>query len=181
MKKLALLTASVLAMSLPAAQLARADDTAAMIKNAEMAAPAAVSKDAAIYAVGADGKVKTLRESKTGWWCMPDDPTTPGNDPMCGDANSMEWAMAWMGKTEPPKGKVGFMYMLQGGPAGSNVDPYAKKPKAGENWVQTGPHVMIVNATSMMAGYPDSANPDTSKPYVMWPGTPYAHLMVPIK
>jgi len=30
-------------------------------------------------------------------------------------------------------------------------------------------------------GYPMSANPDTTKPYVMWPDTPYAHLMLPIK
>ena len=40
---------------------------------------------------------------------------------------------------------------------------------------------MVMNATEMMAGYPDAANPDTSKPYIMWAGTPYAHLMIPIK
>jgi hypothetical protein len=32
-----------------------------------------------------------------------------------------------------------------------------------------------------MAGYPTSADPDTTKPYVMWAGTPYAHLMIPMK
>src|SRR3712207_7449790 len=42
----------------------------------------------------------------------PDSPATPGPDPMCGDANAMEWAMAWIGKQEPPAGKVGFIYML---------------------------------------------------------------------
>ena len=30
--------------------------------------------------------------------------------------------MAWVNKTEPPKGKVGFDYMLQGGTTPSNVD-----------------------------------------------------------
>jgi hypothetical protein len=39
---------------------------------------------------------------------------------------------------------------------------------------------MIMNAMDMMSGYPTDANPDTSKPYVMWHGTPYAHLMVPV-
>ena len=180
-RDLTIVSSSVLALAVAAAPMARADGDADMIKNAEMAAPAAVSAGAAVFAAGADGKLKTLREGKSGWWCMPDDPSTPGNDPMCGDANSMDWAMAWMGKTEPPKGKVGFMYMLQGGPSGSNTDPYAMTPPAGEKWVETGPHVMIVNATGMMAGYSGGAHPDTTKPYIMWEGTPYAHLMLPIQ
>ena len=180
MKKFTILTASVCALCLPTAQLARADN-AAIIKNAESAAPAAVGKTATIYAMGADGKLQTLREGKTGWWCMPNDPSTPGNDPMCGDANSFEWAGAWMGHKDPPAGKVGFMYMLQGGPAGSNTDPYAMKPPPGEKWVATGPHVMIVNAKGILAGYKGGAHPDTTKPYIMWEGTPYEHLMIPIK
>jgi hypothetical protein len=32
---------------------------------------------------------------------------------MCGDANSMEGAMAWMEKREPPKGKVGAAVLMQ--------------------------------------------------------------------
>jgi hypothetical protein len=55
------------------------------------------------------GAKRTARAGTNGVWCMPDSPATPGPDPMCGDANAMEWAMAWIGKTEPPKGKVGFM------------------------------------------------------------------------
>jgi hypothetical protein len=31
-----------------------------------------------------------------------------------------------------------------------------------------------------MEGYPDQAG-DPTKPFVMWPGTPYAHLMVPVE
>lgn len=160
---------------------ARADSSADMIRSAESAAPAAVSGEAAVYAMNDKGEMQTLREGKNGWWCMPDSPATPGPDPMCGDANSMEWAMAWISKTDPPKGKVGFMYMLEGGTDASNTDPYASAPAEGNNWVQTGPHVMVVNATDMMAGYPAGASPDTTKPYVMWPGTPYAHLMIPVK
>jgi hypothetical protein len=159
---------------------ALADGDADLIKSAESAGPAAVSSGATIYAADESGKMKTLREGNNGWWCMPDTPSSPGPDPMCGDANAMEWAMAWIGKTEPPKGKVGFIYMLSGGTDASNTDPYATGPAEGNNWITTGPHVMIMNATGMMAGYPTDANPDTSKPYVMWPGTPYAHLMVPV-
>ena len=93
----------------------------------------------------------------------------------------MDWAMAWIGKKEPPKGKVGFMYMLEGGTDASNTDPYASAPTEGNNWIKTGPHVMVVNAMDMMAGYPAKPDPDTKQPYVMWPGTPYAHLMLPLK
>jgi len=81
----------------------------------------------------------------------------------------------------PARHKVGFMYMLQGGTDASNTDPYALKPTAENNWVKTGPHVMVVGAMSMMQGYPESPNPDTSKPYVMWAGTPYAHLMIRVR
>lgn len=163
-----------------AAAPAAADD-AEMIRSAESAAPPAVASGAAIYAADESGAMKTLREGKNGWWCMPDTPATPGPDPMCGDANAMEWAMAWIGKKEPPKGKVGFIYMLAGGTDASNTDPYATAPTADNNWIKTGPHVMIMNATELMAGYPAESKPDTSMPYVMWAGTPYAHLMIPVQ
>ena len=152
-----------------------------VIKSAESAAPPALAAGATIYGFDESGMMMTVREGKNGWWCMADNPTSPGPDPMCGDANALEWAQAWMGKTDPPAGKVGFMYMLAGGSDGSNTDPYATAPDAGNHWVETGPHVMVLNATTMMAGYPDAADPDTSKPYIMWPGTPYAHLMIPVQ
>lgn len=181
MKTLALFaTASALATAMLATPVF-ADGDADLIKNAETAAPAALSSGAAIYAPQADGSMKTLREGSNGWWCMPNDPGTPGDDPMCGDGNSMEWAMAWMTKKEPPKGKVGLIYMLAGGSDSSNTDPYAKAPTDTNNWITTGRHVMIMNAMDTMAGYPTDAKPDTSKPYVMWHGTPYAHLMVPVE
>ena len=160
---------------------AAADDDAALIKSAESAAPGALSAGAAVYAMNDKGEMRTLREGSNGWWCMPDSPATPGPDPMCGDANSMEWAMAWIGKKDPPKGKVGFMYMLEGGTDASNTDPYATAPAEANNWIKTGPHVMVVNAMDLMTGYPTSPTPDTAQPYVMWAGTPYAHLMLPIK
>jgi len=180
MKKLTVLAAAAFVFGLPAAQIVRADD-AEMIKNAESAGPATVGTGATIYAPQADGSMKTLREGSNGYWCLPNDPATPGDDPMCGDANSMEWAMAWMGKKDPPKGKVGLIYMLAGGSDASNTDPYATAPTETNNWISTGRHIMIMNAMDSMAGYPTDAKPDTSKPYVMWHGTPYAHLMVPVE
>jgi len=153
-----------------------------MIKSAMQAAPKKVSAAATIVAMDADGKMRTLREGTNGFNCMPDNPATPGPDPMCMDKAALEWAGAWVGHKTPASGKVGFMYMLSGGTDASNTDPYATKPSAGNHWIKTGPHVMIVGAdASFYDMYPKSPDPDTSAPYVMWSGTPYQHLMIPIK
>ncbi len=153
-----------------------------MIASAMRAAPAAIAKDAGVVAMGADGTMRTLREGKNGFTCMPDSPTTPGPDPMCMDKNAWEWAGAWMSHQPPPTGKIGLMYMLEGGTDASNTDPYATKPDASNHWIKTGPHFMIVGADpAFYAGYPSGPDPDTSAPYVMWAGTPYQHLMAPVK
>jgi hypothetical protein len=152
-----------------------------LIADALSAAPSAIAKGASVVAMGADGKMRVLREGNNGFTCMPDNPDTPGPDPMCMDKNSMDWAMAWVGHKAPAAGKVGFMYMLKGGVDASNTDPYATKPANGK-WIRTGPHVMVVGADpSFYDSYPKSADPDTSVPYVMWAGTPYQHLMAPVK
>jgi hypothetical protein len=148
-----------------------------LIKNAMSAAPEAVAKNAAVM----NWEMKTIKEGTNGFTCMPDDTTTPSNDPMCVDQAGMEWLHALMAKKPPPEGKVGFSYMLQGGTAASNTDPFATAPADGK-WLEDGPHVMIMNAKDMAAVYPRTGeNPDPTQPYVMWPGTPYEHLMIPVK
>jgi len=163
----------------PAALPANATDDQ-IIQSATSAAPPSIAKDAAVMNVSADGAMRMVREGTNGWTCMADSPATPGPDPMCGDANAMAWAQAWIGHKTPPANKVGFMYMLEGGTDASNTDPYATAPTTENNWVKTGPHVMIVGAKGMMEGYPTSPTPDTTRPYVMFAGTPYEHLMLPV-
>lgn len=166
--------------SKPAEKAASTD--ADLIKSAMSAAPASVGKHATIVAMEAGGKMRTLRKGTNGFTCMPDNPATPGPDPMCMDANAMEWVHAWVAHKPPPAGKVGMMYMLEGGTDASNTDPYAEKPTAENHWIKTGPHVMVVGAdSSFYDQYPKAADPDTSTPYIMWPGTPYQHLMAPVK
>lgn len=158
---------------------ARAGD-AALIASAMSAAPAAVSRNAMIVAMGADGTMRTVRRGHNGFTCMADNPATPGPDPMCMDDNAMAWAMAWIGRRPPPDA-AGLMYMLAGGTDASNTDPYSQRPRRGDPWVRTGPHVMVVGSESLLRGYPSGPGPDTSRPYVMWAGTPYAHLMIPVR
>lgn len=181
--------ASVMALSSPAAPsqamgemkaqvgpVAPPTTTPEKIKSAMSAAPMAIAQDATIMDMTS---MAVIRQGKNGWTCFPDGPS-PGVDPMCLDKNGLDWAHAWMSKKEPPKGKMGVGYMLVGGSDASNTDPFATKPNAGERWVDTGPHLMILNIGTSFDGYPTTAA-NTKVPYVMFPGTPYAHLMIPVK
>jgi hypothetical protein len=178
---------TAVAALLVATSVAWAADThtptdAQLIASAMRAAPPGVARKATIIAMTADGTMRTLREGTNGYTCMPDNPATPGPDPMCMDKNALAWVHAWVAHAPPPTGKVGVMYMLEGGTDASNTDPYATKPSANNHWIKTGPHFMVVGADpSFYDMYPKSADPDTSMPYVMWAGTPYQHLMAPIK
>ena len=151
------------------------------VASAMAAAPAAIAADALIVAANPAGTMKVLRDGKNGWTCMPDNPKTPGRDPMCMDANALKWAEAWMAHKQPPANNVGLMYMLAGGSDASNMDPFGTEPAQGHEWVETGPHVMVVGSDSLNALYPTGPKPDTTKPYVMFGGTPYAHVMMPVE
>jgi hypothetical protein len=152
------------------------------IKNAMSAAPAAISKNATIldHPANPNAEAAPLRKGTNDWTCFSDDPTTPANDPMCLDKPSMEWAKAWMSKGEPKLTSAGIGYMLQGGGTASNTDPFAKKPAAGEKWMKEAPHVML-----FLPGKIDAkvygTDPHSGGPWVMWAGTPYEHIMAPVK
>jgi hypothetical protein len=163
-----------------AAMTAPPTTDAEMIKSAMSAAPEAVSAGATILGFDEKMQPRTLRDGTNGWTCMPDMPHTPGPDPMCVDRNGMAWVEAWIARKDPPAGKMGFVYMLMGGSDASNEDPFAAKPAEGRAWIDTGPHVMIVNVGDSFDGYPTT--PDNLKaPYIMWPNTPYRHLMIPVR
>jgi hypothetical protein len=150
------------------------------IANAMSAAPPAISSTASVAEMAEDGSMKVLRKGTGAWTCVPDDPSTPGNDPMCLDPNAMEWLYALLTKAPPPD-KVGFIYMLKGGWDFSNTDPYATKPTNGKPTI-TGPHVMVVGpAVKSLPGYDRTGEgANTAIPYVMWKDTPYEHLMIPV-
>ena len=101
---------------------------------------------------------------------------------MCLDRNAFEWFKALLAHEKPPEGKVWLAYMLKGGSDASNEDPFASEPQTGKKWVQTGPHVMIggPGITKMLDSYPASAD-DTRRPYIMFGGTPYEHVMLPVQ
>jgi len=153
-------------------------DRQAKIEDALSAAPPAVRKTARV--MDHDGTV--LKEGSGTYTCMPTAPSVRdrGPEPMCLDEVWLRWADAWMHKKPFSTDRVGVAYMLAGDAAGaSNIDPHATTPTADNQWVIEGPHVMIiVPDAAQLDGLPDK--PDAAGAYVMWKGTPYAHIMVPV-
>ncbi len=150
------------------------------VQNAMSAAPAAIAGAATIFDFpGADGKSPQLRAGTNGWSCLPADTQRPRKHPVCWDQASGDWYSAWMNHKTPQITKPGISYMLQGAMDASNTDPYKTEPDSGQGWVVTGPHIMImVSDVRTLAGL--STDWKSGGPYVMFAGTPYAHLMVPV-
>ena len=153
---------------------------AALIDNALSAAPVDIANGATVV-LRRDGVMRTLREGSNGWTCFPDNPSLPGNMPMCVDRETRDWFRAFAALQSPPKNRpIGISYLMQGTWFPSADDPNVT-PAPGMHGTSTGPMLMIVNASpAMLAGYPKgAANPGA--PFVMYAGTPYEHLMIPIE
>lgn len=147
----------------------------ALIANALSAAPPAVA--AAATVMGHDGRV--LRKGSSDWVCMPDMPDVPNDTPMCLDAPWRAFIDAWMNKRAPAVTQLGFGYMLQEDMPVSNTDPFATAPTASNQWIQRGePHVMVLLPDARLLDQLPT-DPKNGGPFVMWKGTPYAHVMVP--
>ncbi len=152
------------------------------IQNAMSAAPREVSAGATImeWATSPDSAPRQVRAGTNGWTCFTDSPESPGNDPMCFDSQFGNWATAWMSHRAPAVTGLGVAYMLEGGSDASNTDPFKMRPDSGQPWVDTGPHIMVV--VPNVAGLRGlSTDPSSGGPFIMWQGTPYAHVMVPVQ
>ena len=141
------------------------------------AGPAEISRHATIMDMSDMSKPKQLRAGTNGWVCYY--MVFWGSDAMCLDKEWQKWAEAWMNKTDLKIETTGIAYMLRGDNGGSNTDPYATGPTADNQWVKSPPHIMVLYADSkMLDAYP--TDPKSGGPWVMWKGTPYAHVMVPV-
>jgi hypothetical protein len=99
---------------------------------------------------------------------------------MCVDREWMSWLDAYV--NELPQAAVrgvGIAYMLRGDQGASNIHPYHGEPTADNEWVVTGPHIMlIVPDPALLAGLP--TDPAQGGPYVMWRGSHLVHVMIPV-
>lgn len=153
---------------------AQAQSKADKIAYATKAGPPRISAQATV--VDVDGTV--LRPGTNGWTCMPG--AAPGNnDPMCLDEVWVQLLDSLRSKTNFRTNRLGIGYMIAGDHAPSSLtDPFATDQSKGV-WVKEGPHLMLILPdVSMLKGI--SEQPNAGGPYLMWKGTPYVHVMVPI-
>ena len=170
---LALLVVSViLGTAIVTAQDEDDPEIQAKIENAMSAAPLSIAQDATIldWTFDEEGKFVVLREGTNGWSCLPSNPK-----PMCLDEVFMEWLYALFAGDELTVTAPGFAYMLQGGETFSNSDPGATEP-AEDHWMSSSPYMMVLLPVDL-SGY--STDPDNPV-FVMYSGTPYQHIMIPI-
>ena len=172
----------------PAATSAAVGTTEWKIQTYSSAAPPAIAANATVLDWNDSTKAPTtqLRKGSNGWTCLPLSPPPSGGytaaaqaAPMCGDSMAMAWGQGYLTKTKPKNRSLGLAYMLHGDVGASNTDPYATGPSPQNDWVVTGPHVMVLPAdpTRIAAVTTDHR---TGGPYQMWKGTPYAHIMMPV-
>ena len=151
-----------------------AEDQSDAVADALSAAWPGMAENATVV----DWEGNVLREGSNGFTCFPTPPTLEGKAPMCMDSEWMEWADAWSNKKDYAADRLGISYMLAGDGGASNIDPYAEGPTKDNEWIREGAHLMILAPAALLEAFP--TDPDNGGPYVMWKGTPYAHLMVPI-
>ena len=156
---------------------AGAQDKQALIREALSAAPPAMAKTAIVK--NWDGTV--LKPGTGAYTCYPtpDSMKKRGKMSMCLDKTWQAWRDAWLNKKPFKANEVGIAYMLGGDVGSSNTDPYANAPTSNNQWVEPGPHLMvIVPNRADLEGV--STDPYGGGPFVMWKGTPYVHIMVPV-
>ncbi len=143
------------------------------IARALSAGPPSVTAHATVADMDAKGNMTVLRKGINGWTCMPGHRGVIGDDPFCGDAAAMQWGDDWgKHKPKPTNGKPGIMYMLAGASDWSASDPWATKGTP----IKEPPHWMIMWPVEKNSGLPTT--PRDTGTWIMYAGTPYAHLMI---
>lgn len=152
------------------------------IEEAMSAAPPSISTNATIldYSSEPGGEPIVLRKGTNGWTCFPDNPHMPGKNPMCVDSQLIELFTAIKEKRDPSITRTGFGYFLQGGAPRSNANPWDTGPTPDNEWMEMQvPHIVVVSPDkAILEGLPTKS--DNGGPWVMWSGTPYVHIMIPV-
>ena len=150
------------------------DTTQAKIARAMSAGPSNIAGLARIVDSDGSGNTVVLREGSNGFTCMPGNPKVIGQPPMCVDAASLQWfADAKAHKAKPTNTVPGITYMLAGATQRSDSDPNDTTSPP----IHVGPHWMIMwPFDPKTTGLPTTHRDNGA--YIMWAGSPYAHLHV---
>lgn len=173
----AVCSAAFLAPALAAAQAPAMSD-AQYIKTAESGGPADIATKAAVVRIDAKGVVTPVRAGTNGFTCFVGVPGDP-DAPFCGDKNALAWiTSAATGQPKPTNLAPGIAYMAQGGVHHETASrDVVMMPDANTHPVKEPPHWMLMWAFDpATSGLPTKEN--AAGVYIMFAGTPYAHLMI---
>ncbi len=163
---------ALLCVSLAHAQ--ESETKQAKIKRALSAAPSNIARDAKVVDMDEKGNITVLREGKNGFTCIAGHPGIVGDDPGCADPVGLQWILDWAAhKPKPTNTQPGIIYMQAGGTDWSATDPWATSgtpQKWPPGWLIAWPF------DASVTGLPDKPNGNGA--WIMWAGTPYAHLML---
>ena len=158
-----------------AAQSAKPEESQSeKIKRALSAGPATITDDATVAEIDSDGGMRILRQGTNDFTCMPGDPDGIGRPAMCADKVAMQWNSDFEHhKARPSTTVPGIEYMLAGATQRSDIDPFDKTSPP----IAIGPHWMILwPFDPKTTGLPTTHKPTGA--YIMWAGSPYAHLHI---
>ena len=149
-----------------------------LVKLALSAAPAHISKDAAVMLPDASGKLAEVKKGANGFTCIPTVNNRSEPDPMCFDAAVGQWVDALVNKKDKPGNTVpGIAYMARGGYHWEKNGKVLMEEQPGAKLVKEPPHWMMMwPFTSQETRLPTVPNP--SGVWIMFDGSPFAHLMV---
>jgi len=146
----------------------------AKIARALSAAPPEVARAAKVVEQDEHGNETTLREGSNGFTCFCGHPGEVAGQPFCANAPAMQWESDYaQHKPKPTNSEPGIEYMLAGGTDWSASDPNASSGTR----IKEPAHWMIMWPFEASAtGLP--TQPQQTGTWIMWAGTPWAHLMI---
>ena len=179
-------------LSLLTSALAQTEDhttTAWKIAAFASAAPSQLGGAATIL----DADQSILRPGSNGWICMPSNPAGPADAhlgwasaaeaaPICIDGEGMKWLQGYITGTAPVMDRDAYVYMMAGDLGFCNSDPTVVTEDActDGSWIKSGPHLMLMPKDPTALAAPYSTDFSIGAPYVMFQGSPYVHLMIPL-
>jgi hypothetical protein len=126
---------------------------------------------------GAEGTLIEVKKSENGFICLPTIMHLPKPDPICMDAAAHQWMTDIMQHAPKPTNTVpGIAYMAAGGAHFEKGGRVVMEPD-GASIVPEPPHWMVMWPFEATATKLPSI-PNPSGVYIMFEGTPYAHLMI---
>lgn len=155
-------------------KLSQADQT----RLAMSAAPESIARNATVMVMDPSGKFVAVKQGTNPFTCYSDIPDTPKADPVCADPNAKQFITSMMNKEPAPANKQpGVAYMANGGQHWEKNGQVLMKEEPGAKLVDEPPHWMVTwPFDPKTSGLP--TEPNAGGVYVMFAGTPYAHLMV---